>query len=242
MKLGDDSIQDIGDVESEGESEDTGESTLSSDIEEDDLDHLQEVLLLGQARRNKCLRTTRVPLQKKGSRADTVIPRPLLPNSRKPPGSMAPPLLKCQKSALLNKSSESDRAPSAQALPQPKSSGDQNAPEPKASADQNVPQHQKATFVVAKRFMEAIVFTKTPRPILPNDKYWMVKEAWKLDIEAQDRQQALAGAPAGTPSVCQLPSGPSLKIDPQTREAVSLGFCLMLLYQIYYIHYAPDYT
>jgi len=155
---------------------------------------------------------------------------------------MAPPLLKRQKSALLNKSSESDRAPCAQALPQPNSSGDQNAPQPKASADQNVPQHRKATFQVAKRFMEAIVFTKTPWPILSDDKYSMVEEAWKLAIEAQDRQGALAGAPAGTPSVCPLPSSPSLKINLQTREAVSLGFCLMLLYQIYDIDYAPNYT
>jgi hypothetical protein len=61
----------------------------------------------------------------------------------------------------------------------------------------------------------------------------MVEEAWKLVIEAKDRQWALAGAPVGTPSVCQLPSGPSLKIDPQTQEAVSLEFCSMLLYQTY---------
>jgi len=74
---------------------------------------------------------------------------------------MAPPLLKCPKSALLNKLSESDCAPSALALPEPQTSGDQNAPQLKASAYQNVPQHQKATFVVAKRIMEAIVFTKT---------------------------------------------------------------------------------
>jgi len=50
----------------------------------------------------------------------------------------------------------------------------------------------------------------------------MVDEAWKLAIEAQDRQRALAGAPVGTPSVCELPGGPSLKIDQQTREAVSV--------------------
>jgi len=147
---------------------------------------------------------------------------------------MAPPLLKRQKSALLNKSSESDHAPSARALVLPnKSSGDQNIPQPKASSDQNVPQHQEGTFEVAKRFMEAIVFTKTPWPILSDDKYSMVEEAWKLAIEAQDRQRALAGAPVGTPSVCQLPGGPSLIIDLQTREAVSLEFCLMLLYQTY---------
>jgi len=70
----------------------------------------------------------------------------------------------------------------------------------------------------------------------------MVEEAWKLAIEAQDRQQALAGAPVGMPSVCQLPGSPFLKIDLQTWEAVSLGFCSMLLHQISYIDYAPKYT
>ena len=92
-----------------------------------------------------------------------------------------------------------------------KSSGDQNIPQPKASSDQNVPQHQKGTFEVAERFMEAIVFTKNPGPIIFDDKYSMVEEAWKLAIEAQDRQRALAGAPIGPPSMFQLPGGPSLK-------------------------------
>jgi len=70
----------------------------------------------------------------------------------------------------------------------------------------------------------------------------MVEEAWKLVIDAQDHQQALAGAPGGTPSVCQFPSSPSLKIDLQTQEAVSIGFCLMLVYQISDIDYTPKYT
>jgi hypothetical protein len=48
----------------------------------------------------------------------------------------------------------------------------------------------------------------------------MVDEAWKLAIDAQNHQRALAGAPVGTPSVCQLPGGASLKINLQTREAV----------------------
>jgi hypothetical protein len=104
-------------------------------MEEDDLNDQQRVLLLGQASRDKLLRTTRVTLPKTLSRADTVIPCLLLPNPQKPPGSMAQPLLKYQKSALLNKSSESDSAPSAQVLPQHKSSGDQIALQPKASAD-----------------------------------------------------------------------------------------------------------
>ena len=50
----------------------------------------------------------------------------------------------------------------------------------------------------------------------------MVDDARHLAIEVQDRQRALAGAPVGTPSVCQLPGGLSLKIDPHTREAVSV--------------------
>jgi hypothetical protein len=45
------------------ESEDLGESTLSSDIQEDDSDNQQEVLYLDQARRDKTIRTTRVPHQ-----------------------------------------------------------------------------------------------------------------------------------------------------------------------------------
>jgi len=154
---------------------------------------------------------------------------------------MAPPLLKRQKSTLLNKSSVPDSALSTQALLQPKPSGDQNAPQPKASADQNVPQNQKATLEVAKRFMEEIVIMKTAWPILSDDKYLMVEEAWRLAIEAQNHQWAVAGAPAGTQSLCQLPCGPSLKIDPQKQEAISLGFCLMLFYQIYEIDYTPNY-
>jgi hypothetical protein len=70
----------------------------------------------------------------------------------------------------------------------------------------------------------------------------MAEEASNLAIEAQDRQQALAGAPPGTQSVSQLPRGPSLKINPQTREAVGFGFCLILFYQICNIDYTPNYT
>ena len=101
-----DSDQEIGDVESEA----TGESTISSDIEEHDVDHQQEVLRLRQACQDKWLRTTRVPLPKNWSHADTAIAHSVLPNSRNPPVTMAPPLLKCQKSTLLNILSESDHA------------------------------------------------------------------------------------------------------------------------------------
>jgi len=84
-------------------SESTGESTLSFDIEDDDLDHQPEVLHLGQARRDKLLCTARVQLPMKRSRADTLLARPPLPNSRNLPAAMAPPLLKHQRSSLLNK-------------------------------------------------------------------------------------------------------------------------------------------
>jgi len=53
MKQDNDPNQDIGEGVYEGTSEDTGESILSSNIEEDDLDHQQEVLLLRQARQDK---------------------------------------------------------------------------------------------------------------------------------------------------------------------------------------------
>jgi len=70
------SDQEIGD----DESEDTAESTLSSEIDEHNLDHQQEVLYIGQARQEKSLRTTRVPLPKIWSWADIVIAHPRLPN------------------------------------------------------------------------------------------------------------------------------------------------------------------
>ena len=205
---------------SDDNSEDAGESILSSDIEEDDLNNQQEVLHLDQARHDQMIKTARVALPKKRNRADMVIARISLPNLQHPAGAMAPPLLKHQYSTI-NILRESDIVP-AQALPLPKAGGDHTVPQPKAGGDHNVPQHQKATFEVAQRFMEAIVFTKTPWPIISDGKYSIVEEAWILAIEARDRQRALAGVPVGTPSVCQLPSGPSLEIDPQTREAVSV--------------------
>jgi len=56
--------------------------------------------------------------------------------------------------------------------------------------------------------------------MISNEKYSMADEAWQLAIEAQDRHRKLAGASVGTPSVCQLTGGPSLKIDTQAGEAV----------------------
>ena len=55
MKLDEDTNQNIGDDESEGDSEDTRESTMTSDIEEDDLDYVKEFLLLHQTHRGKSL-------------------------------------------------------------------------------------------------------------------------------------------------------------------------------------------
>jgi len=133
---------------------------------------------------------------------------------------MAPPLLKRQKSTI-NILRKSDTVP-AQVLPLSKAGGDHSVPQPKAGGDHNVPQHQMAAFEVVKLFMEAIVFTNTPWSNISDEKYSMGDEAWQLAVEAQDRQRALAGAPIGTPSVCQLPDGPSLNVNLQIREAVSV--------------------
>jgi hypothetical protein len=65
---------------SNDETNDAGQSTLSSDIEEDDLDIRQDVLHRDQVCHDKIIRTTRRPLPKKRSRADTVIARAPLPN------------------------------------------------------------------------------------------------------------------------------------------------------------------
>jgi copper oxidase (laccase) domain-containing protein len=65
---------------SKNESDDLGEFTLSSDIEEDHLDNLQEVLHLDQVHPDKIIQTTRVPTPKKRSRADTVTARTSLLN------------------------------------------------------------------------------------------------------------------------------------------------------------------
>ena len=201
-------------------SEHPGESTLLSNIEEDDFDNQHQVLHPDQVRHDKTLWTPSVPLPNKWSRADSAIGCTSLSHLRHPAGAIAPPLLKPPKSAL-NILCESDVVPT-QVLPLPKAGGDQNVPQPKASGDHNFPQHQKVTFEVAKWFMEAIIFTKTPWPINSDEKYSMVDEAWTLATEPQVCLGPLAGAPVGTPSVCQLGGGgPSLKIDPQTRGGVS---------------------
>jgi len=64
------------------------------------------------------------------------------------------------------------------------SNGGKNFLQPKGSADQNVPQHQEISFEVVKRFMGAIVFTRTPLLILSDYKYSRVEQAWKLSIDA----------------------------------------------------------
>jgi len=87
----------------EEESEDPGESTSSSNTEDVNLHHEQEVLPRGHARRDKLLRATSVAQPRKRSDADSVIAHPPLPNSRNPAGALAPPLLKPQNSTLLNK-------------------------------------------------------------------------------------------------------------------------------------------
>ena len=77
LKQKDDTNQELSGDESEG----PGESTISFDIKDDNWDHRQDVLLLGQARWDQSLQTTRVPLPMKQGGADNVIARPPLPNS-----------------------------------------------------------------------------------------------------------------------------------------------------------------
>ena len=60
---------------SENESEDAAESDMSSDIQKEDFDNLQEVLHLEQARRDETIPTSRVPLPEKRSGSDTVTGR-----------------------------------------------------------------------------------------------------------------------------------------------------------------------
>jgi len=122
---------------------------------------------------------------------------------------MAPLLLKCQTSTI-NILRKSYIVPTL-ALPLPKAGGDHSVPQPKDRGDHSVPQNQKANFEVAKQFIEAIAFTMTPWPVISDEKYLMIDEAWQLAIEDLDWQRKLAGAPVSTPSVCQLPSCPPLK-------------------------------
>jgi hypothetical protein len=79
---------------SNDKSEDPGESTLPSGIEEDDLDIAQVMLHPDQARRDRTIWTTRVSLPKQRSHPNTVIARASFPNLQHPAGVIAPPLLK----------------------------------------------------------------------------------------------------------------------------------------------------
>jgi hypothetical protein len=117
--------------------------------------------------------------------------------------------------------SESDVVPS-QSLPLPNAGGEKIVPQLKAGGDHNIPNHQMATVNMANLVLVVNKFTMSPWQIIPDEKYSMVDQTLQPGIEAQNRQRALAGAPVDTPSVCQLPGDPSLKIDRQTPEAVSL--------------------
>lgn len=91
-----------------------------------------------------------------------------------------------------------------------------------AGGEHIVSHYQKAACEIVKRFMTAIVFTKTPLPIMSHEEYSIVNNASKLDINAQDDQQVFAGASAASPSVCQFPRCPWCKINLQTKEAVNI--------------------
>jgi len=120
MQDDDDTNREIGEIESQ----DPGKSSLSSDIEEDDLHNLQEILHLDQALLDKTIRTTRAPQPKKWSCAVSVIARTSLPNLRHPAGPIPPPFLKRQ-NWTINMLRKSDVVP-AEALPLPKAGVDNN--------------------------------------------------------------------------------------------------------------------
>jgi len=191
---------------------------------------------------DKSLLTTNVPLPNTWHCADTVIELTLLSHSRNPAGAMAPPLLKWQKSTFLHKLSVSDHTLSTQALPLYKSSGDQECSTTQGQCRSESSAIPKGYFCGSEKVHGG---NRKQEDSLFNficNIYLMVKKAWKLAIEGQNSQWALAGPGVGMPSVCQLPGGPSLTIDLQTPEGVSLGYCVMLLYQISDIEFTQKYT
>jgi hypothetical protein len=100
---------------------------LSSEIVDDDLDNLPDILHLEQMRRDETIPTTRVPLPNTLSHVDTGISCSLLPNLRHPAGAIAPPFLKRQNSNI-NILRKYDIVP-AQLLQLPMAGGDQNVPQ-----------------------------------------------------------------------------------------------------------------
>jgi len=71
---------------------------------------------------------------------------------------------------------------------------------------------------------------------LANNIWWQVLNNWRSFETSDWGSGSSAGISRCTSRYsmfCQMPSGPSLRIDPHTREAVSPQFCLILLYQTY---------
>jgi hypothetical protein len=200
--------------------ESSRESTLVSDIEEDNVDKWHDDFDKDQVGHYKPLGTRRALQQRKRSNTDTAVAHTLLSNLGHLAGAITPALLKCEKSTI-NIFCQSDVV-RAHALPLPKSGGEHTVPHHKASGDHSIPPHHGATFEIVKQFMEAIILTNTPWPNISDEKYWSVGKALKLAIEVQDGQQALVGASVGTPSVCKLPGGPSLNIDLQAKDSGSV--------------------
>jgi hypothetical protein len=121
---------------SDEDSDDAGDSIVSSDSDEDNLDNQQEVLHYDQARCDMVIQSTRLPLPKKCNGADSVSARSSLSNLRYPAGAMPLPLLKCQRSTI-NIFCESDIL-AAMALRLPKAGGDHSVLQQKAGEDHNI--------------------------------------------------------------------------------------------------------
>lgn len=158
--------------------------------------------------------TTRVPMPMKQGRAETVMTVDYpLPNSWHPAQTITTPFLQCNKS-VNNIWCESNCAPK-QVLLLTKTIEHQNVSLPKASGDHYIPQLLSTTVERAKRYRKTVVFMRTHQPILSNNKYLMVHEAWKLTIESQNHQCTFAVAPGGTLSASELPGSPSFNWDLQ---------------------------
>jgi len=143
----------------DAESEATVESTFPSDIEEDKLNHKQEGFFLCHAHWDKLLWTTRVPLPKNKTCAENDIACLASKFPKSTCGNAATTAQMLWVSPL-RQISKSDRAPSVQALPLPRASG-----------DHDIPKHHKAAFEITNEFMEANEFTTTHWPILCDDKW-----------------------------------------------------------------------
>lgn len=89
----------------------------------------------------------------------------------------------------------------------------------KAGGEYYLPQHTRAVFDLAKRCINAIMFTKTPIPIILNVRYSIVDEAVRVSIDTHTGHFWSAVIAVHTLSVCWFRWFLYLDIDPHIWEA-----------------------